>query len=237
MAKFQSLRKPLLSQEVEKQLHQSIIDGIFNSGEKLPTERELTEQFQVSRMTIREALKSLKKSGLIEVRRGMNAGAYVREQSPEPITESFQNLIQMGRVNFHDLIEARLYLEPSTAKSVALRGDPKGVETLEKLLDNAEKMLKTSCKKARLLNVSFHCEVARISSNQIVSFITESVTQVFSEFLIESTKEDLSKNEIMLLIEQHREILEAIQNKDGDRAYQKTKSHLEKVQLMYRRVT
>ena len=98
MAKFSSLKKPLLSKEVEAQLRASINAGTYKPGDKLPAERELVEQFQVSRVTVRDALRDLQSLGLISVKRGVNAGAYVSEPSPQPITQSLENLIQMGIV-------------------------------------------------------------------------------------------------------------------------------------------
>ncbi|MCG8566227.1 MAG: FadR family transcriptional regulator [Desulfobacterales bacterium] len=235
-ATFKPLRKTLLSQEVEIQLKKSITDGNFLPGEKLPTERELCDQFQVSRVTIREALKSLKKSGLIITKRGMNAGAYVCELTADAITESFHNLIQMGKVDYDHLIQARLYIEPATARTVALQADPKSVENLSRLLDHAEKLTETSCRQARLINVSFHCEVAKMSGNPIVQFITESVTQGYSEFLIEKTKSELNPKEVLTLIDQHREIVDALIKKDADLAHERTRTHLEKARTMYKRL-
>lgn len=204
MANFKSLKKPLLSLEVERQLKDAITDGSFKPGEKLPTERELCEQFQVSRVTIREALKSLCKSGLIKTKRGIHAGAYVCELNADAITESFHNLIRMGKVNYDHLIEARLYIEPATARSVAEDAPESAVECLDRLLDKAQETARTSCRKARLINVSFHCEVAKMSGNPIIHFITESVTQAYSEFLIEETRTELDRGGVQTLIDQHR---------------------------------
>ena len=235
MANFRSLKKPLLSQEVERQLKKAITDGTFMPGEKLPTELELCDQFQVSRVTIREALKTLKTSGLIEIKRGMNAGAYVCEFTADAITESFFNLIHMGRVNYGHLIDARMYLEPNTARSVALTADTKDLDQLKDLLDKAEKMVPVSCREARLINVSFHCEVAKISDNPIIHFITESVTQAYSGMLIKETSEELDQKGVLALIKQHREILNAIRERDPEKAYNLTRDHLQHAKDMYRR--
>lgn len=234
MVNFKSLKKPLLSQEVENQLKKSITDHTFKPGEKLPTELELCEQFQVSRVTIREALKSLKKSGLILTKRGMNAGAYVCELNADAITESFHNLIQMGKVDYDHLIEVRLYLEPATARSVAIHATENTIDSLDRLLDQVQKTVLTSCRKARLLNVSFHCEVAKMCSNPIIHFITESVTHAYSEFLIEKTKKELDHKGVQILIDQHRGIVDALRQRDPDMAYELTRLHLENARAMYK---
>lgn len=236
MATFRSLRKPLLSQEVENQLKASITDHTFKPGEKLPTEMELCEQFQVSRVTIREALKSMKKSGLILTKRGMNAGAYVCELNADAITENFRHLIQMGKVDYDHLIEARLYLEPSTARSVAIHASEEDIDGLYNLLEQAEKTARSSCRQARLTNVRFHCEVAKLSDNPIILFITESVTQAYSEFLIEKTKKELDRKGVLALIDQHRAIVDALHHREPDTAYELTRLHLEKARAMYKKI-
>lgn len=236
MPLFKSLKKPLLSKEVEEQLRQSISARIYRPGDKLPSERELVDQFEVSRATVRDALKNLQNQGLISVKRGGNAGAYVSELTPQPITQSIDNLIQMGKVNFAHLIEIRLYIEPYVAMSAAIHRTSGDINTLTELLNRAEAYLDTSRKKARLTNVRFHCEVAKITQNALISFFCESITQVYSSMLIEMTHKQLEKSAISKLISEHRTILEAIGNRNPKEAFQKTKTHLIETYYTYSKI-
>jgi len=226
MPGFKSLKKPLLSREVEKQIKLSILNGSYNAGEKIPSERELVDQFQVSRVTVREALRGLQQSGLVQIRRGRQAGAYVCEPDPSTITENFQNLIHMGKVNFAHLMEIRLYTEPDVARSAALHRTQDNVDTLVRLLDRAEADLNVSRKKSRLTNVRFHYEVAKILNNTIITFLCESITQIYSAIIIEMTFTKLDKKGIAKLILEHRSILDAIAEKNPAAAFERTKKHL-----------
>lgn len=230
---FTSLRKPPLSQEVESAIKRSIQDGVYKPGEKIPPERVLVEQFQVSRVTIREALRNLQRSGLITIRRGVKAGAYVSELTSEPITENFQNLIQMGRIDYSHLIDARLYIEPRTAEMAAKYRTPQDLHRLEALLDKAEDLLIESRKNARLLNVSFHCEVAKITKNPIIVFITESITQSYSALIIDRTSDILGPSQVRKFIDEHRDILDSIIKQNSAEAYEKTRRHLLETYLTY----
>ncbi len=236
MAKFSSLKKPPLSKEVETQLRASISAGIYKPGDKLPAERELVDQFQVSRVTVRDALRDLQSLGLISVKRGVNAGAYVSEPSPQPITQSFENLIQMRKVNFAHLIELRLYIEPDVARTAALFRTSEDVDTLTDLLDRADKSLDVSRKKARLINVGFHFEVAKIARNALIIFLCESITQVHSAMIIEMTRTKLDKKGIAKLISDHRSILEAIASGNPEWAFTRTKKHLLETYYTYTRL-
>jgi GntR family transcriptional repressor for pyruvate dehydrogenase complex len=236
MPPFKSLKKPPLSKEVEEQLRKSINAGIYKPGDKLPSERELVDQFQVSRVTVRDALKNLQILGLASVKRGVHAGAYVSEPNPQPITQSIDNLVQMGKLNFAHLIEIRLYIEPEVARSVALHCSSEDVDKLKELLDRAESYLETSRKKARLTNVRFHSEVAKIMHNALIVFLSESITQVYSAMLIEMTHTKLDKKGIAKLITEHRTILDAIAERNAQEAYERTKKHLIETYYTYSRI-
>lgn len=226
MSGYKSLKKPLLSEEVKSAIKASIADATFKPGEKLPSERELVDQFQVSRVTIREALRNLQSEGLIEVRRGVYAGAYVSELNSDPITENFRNLMHLGRIGFSHLIDARLYIEPRASEIAAKYCSDEDIDRLRQLLDRAESQMADSRKNARLTNVSFHCEVAKITKNPIIIFITESITQSYSATIIELTRTRLKRQVIHKFIQGHREILDAIVKGNSDEAYEMTRRHL-----------
>lgn len=233
---FGSLKKPPLSKEVEDKLREAINAGIYKPSDKLPAERELVDQFQVSRVTVRDALRNLRNLGLINVKRGVNAGAYVSEPNPQPITQSIQNLIQMKKVTFAHLIELRLCIEPDVARIAALLRTSDDVDILNDLLDRAEKCLKTSRKEARLINVGFHFEVAKITQNALIVFLCESITQVHSAMIIEMTRTKLDKKGVAKLISEHRSILEAIAEKNPEAAFERTKNHLVETYHTYTKI-
>lgn len=230
---FKSLKKEPLSKEVEAQIKELIISGKFKPGDKLPPEREMVEQFQVSRVTVREALRSIQHLGLISIKRGIQAGAYVSGPNPEPITRSFQNLIAMRKVTSTNLIDVRLMIEPEVARIAATQHTDEDIKMLCELLDRAERRVRFSCKEARLINVQFHNEVAKIIKNPILLFISESVTQIFSAALIEITRGEINEEKVLELISQHREILTSIIEKNAEKSWNLTREHLLKTREMY----
>ena len=236
MALFKSLKKPPLSQEVQRQLLESITSGVFAPGDKLPSERELMEQFEVSRVTIRDALRIIQSLGLVTIKRGVNAGTYVCEPTGEPITKSFENLIAFGKVNFSHLIQARLIIEPEAARIAATCATDKDIANLQTWLEKAAGSVHKSLKEARLANERFHHEIACISKNPIIIYITESITQVYLEMLIEMTGAKLGKNDILRLVDQHRGILKPIMERNGDEAARRVTEHLLTAYSVYSRI-
>lgn len=218
---------------MEQQLRQAIVTGVYRPGDRLPSERELSEQFKISRATVREALRHLQSNGLILIKRGVDAGAYVSELEPGPIIESFNNLIRLGKVNFAHLMHARLYIEPPATRVAAVIRRSEDIENLTKLLDEAERSVNYSPGKARLICTRFHCEVTRILQNPIIDFVCESITQNYSSVLIEMSKTKLTKDDILELIETHRDILDSIVKKEPSRAYEKARNHILDTYSMY----
>jgi DNA-binding FadR family transcriptional regulator len=233
MNSFKPIRKKIISKEVEHRLRESILNGFYNPGDKLPSERELVEQFKVSRVTVREALKTLESNGLIAIKRGMNGGTYVSELKPDPIIKNFRNLISLGKVNFAHLMHARLCIEPHSAKAAAVIRTENDLTNLASLLEDAERYVNYSPRKARLICTRFHCEVASILQNPIIDFICESITENCSSVLIEMSQTKLDKNAILNLIDEHRYLLDPIIRKEPTEAYERTRNHLIKTYHMY----
>lgn len=236
MTTLKSLKKDLLSNQVQEELIKALIRDGLKPGDKLPSERELAEQFQVSRATVREALNQMRSAGFTETRRGLYAGSYIAEPCARLITENFQSLVAFGVVDFAHLIDARLHFEPEIARTAALCASEAEVRGLSELLDGVEKLSESSCKEARLMNVRFHYEVARITKNQILVFITEAITQVYSGILIELTRESLERDEVLGLAGEHREILDRIAARDAEGAAETAKRHLIGTFRMYSQI-
>jgi DNA-binding FadR family transcriptional regulator len=236
MFSFKAIKKTSLSQQIENNVKNAIASRIYKPLEKLPSERDLMSQFNVSRTTIREALMGLQSSGLIVVKRGVNAGAYVSEINPDPITKNLQNLIKFGMINFVHLTEARLYIEPEAARIAAICRTDKDIEILNQLLEKAEASNKTSGKEARLINIRFHVEIAKVTQNPIIIFISESITQVYSTVIVEMTRTKLTKADVIKNIESHRYILDSLIEKNGKEAFERTKEHILGLYHLYRRI-
>src|SRR3989304_4981646 len=103
-----SIKGPRASQEIVHQLRQAIYLGRLCPGDKLPPERELARQFESSRVTVREAIRSLELAGLVSVKRGSGGGAFIADVDLRPLKESFSTLLRLHKVTISHLTEAGL---------------------------------------------------------------------------------------------------------------------------------
>jgi GntR family transcriptional regulator, transcriptional repressor for pyruvate dehydrogenase complex len=139
MTKFKPVKQSRVSNEVVDQLKESILAGHLKSGDRLSSERELASQFQVSRVTMREALRALENLGFIATRQGVAGGPYVTDLNFEHLVDSFLDLFMAEKITIPDLHQVRLFIEPEVARLAALNVKPAYAKRLKEALA-AEKL-------------------------------------------------------------------------------------------------
>src|SRR5260370_39968207 len=102
------------SSSISDQIRQAIVTGKLTEGERLPPERTLAEQFGVSRVTVRDALRGLEAMGLVEVRVGARGGAFVTVPSGTLVGQTMSDMMLMSALTPEDIVEARLIVELGT---------------------------------------------------------------------------------------------------------------------------
>jgi GntR family transcriptional regulator, transcriptional repressor for pyruvate dehydrogenase complex len=136
--RFKPIRQLRVSEEVVEQLKQSIVLGHFKAGDKLPSERDLSEEFQVSRVAVREALRALENSGFVVTRQGANGGAYITDLTFEHLENAFLDLFFAEKISIPELYQVRVLLEPEVARLAAANVTPEYAELLRETLKQEE---------------------------------------------------------------------------------------------------
>ena len=123
--------------EVLEQLREAILSGRIRPGDRLPGERQLCESFGVGRPTLREALRSLEATGLIEVRPGKGGGSYAVTPSEATVGDALAALVNLRGASLEDLAEFRVDFEAENAGWAARRADAGDISALEALVSEA----------------------------------------------------------------------------------------------------
>ena len=173
MTIFRPVRQLRVFEEIVAQLKQSILMGRFRPGDKLPTERELVEQFQVSRVAIREAFRTLENSGFIVTRQGANGGAYVTDLSFEFLANAFLDLFLAEKISIPELHRVRLIIEPEIARLAALAVTPEYAHRLKKALES-EELPTTSLSEDIEMKTAVHYILAEMCGNRFLEAIVRS---------------------------------------------------------------
>lgn len=174
MQTFKPIRQFRVSKEVTEQLKQSILLGNFKAGDKLPSERDLSEEFQVSRVAIREALRVLADSGFIVIRQGAMGGAFVRDLDFEHLGSAFLDLFLAEKISIPDLHQVRYLVEPEVARMAALRITPEYAQRLRDSL-TAEDLPETSLPDDLDNKTKVHFLLAEMCGNRFLEALVRSL--------------------------------------------------------------
>src|ERR1700736_311131 len=214
---------PKASDVLARELRERILNGELAEGTALPAERELVKQTQMSRATVREALRIPEVQNLVRVRTGRAGGAFVQRPTTNGMASSVSMLIRGQRIKLADLMETREALEPFCAESAARKRTDDDLE----LLDRAnEEIADPDADLSTFLqaNLDWHVGVAMASHNELlIGFMT-----ALSQAIYAGTENAafVDENVRIVTARAHRSITTAIRSRDADTAGRRMRRHV-----------
>jgi GntR family transcriptional repressor for pyruvate dehydrogenase complex len=232
---FQGVRHSNVYQKVVDQVEEAILTDQLAPGQRLPSERKLTEVFHTSRRTLREAMRVLEQKGLIEVRTGSKGGSFVTDRSSNRMVESFTILIRRRKIPFERLFEFRTAVESEAAALAARRATPAGLKALKDMVAEAGKLAKSGLASSGLFNAQetrLHLYLGTMSGNPLY----EIILGIIHEILVSPSFELVPVDEPYLL-EAHRDwtgIVAAVARKQVTSARTLMRRHLRRFSRYHR---
>jgi GntR family transcriptional repressor for pyruvate dehydrogenase complex len=227
-ALFQQVpREPRLSDKVADMMLETILSRKLQVGERLPSERELGEQFNVSRTVVREAVRALVAKGVIEVRSG--SGLRVAAVDAAAVSESMSLYLRGATLDFERVHEVRALLEVHIAGVAAERATE---EDIAKLRGVHERMKREAddVENAARDDLEFHRMIALATQNDLYLLLMDSIGSA----LIDIRRENLGSGSTPTTIGQHEAVLERITAHDPEGARKAMSAHLEGVARWWR---
>src|SRR5574341_442264 len=213
-----------LYQQIVEQIERRIIAGDLKVGDQLPSERELAEQFAVSRIAVREAVKALREKGLVEIRPGK--GTFITNGTSGVVRNSLGLLIKFGSTDgSSNLVEVREILEPEIAALAATRitdeqiaAMSEAVGIMDTALDNVDVFVEA--------DLDFHLALAQATQNPIIPLLMDSIIDLLREQRkrIALTKGGLQRGQY-----HHKRILDAVMRRDSEASRKAMQIHLQHV--------
>ena len=226
---FQAAKQTKIFQDVVDQIQEAIFDGRLKAGQTLPAERELKIMFNISRGTLREALRVLEQKGLIEIKLGVGGGSVVKAVDTEKITESLGILIRSQKVSLNHLAEFREDVEGIVAAHAARRHTPKDIQRLKKLLAEANECVGQGQRGRNAFietDKQIHLNMALITGNPIyisvLHSIHDNIHRYYDRFLSMEHRE-LKENYQDLF-----DMVQAIEHGEVERARQVAQNHVQR---------
>jgi len=221
---LKAVKKKRAYEDIVKQIRNLIERGKLKGGDQLPTERDLSETFKVSRATVREAIFSLETMKLVDRRQGN--GTYVIASSEEALVQPLAVSLFHEKDDLIDIFSIRKIIEPEIAQLASENSTLEEVNELEDILKEQEKEVANS-KNPIQTDTEFHHLLARMAKNRVLErlllALVDLLTKTREKYL--QTEERKQKS-----LHGHLNILAAIRNGNGRAARQAMRRHLEDVE-------
>ena len=218
-----------LSDAIVDQILEGIRTGAFAPGTVLPPERSLAERFGVSRGSVREALRLLEYSGILDVRTG--SGTYVAEAGVSKAAALRAQAALLGEHSPLDLVIARRAIEPVCAGLAATNRTAADLELLRRLLEEQEDLLERGEETAEA-DLTFHVSVASACRNPVLMLLYDRIAEIMRQDIWLDLRRRSRKSEGTpeQYMHQHRETLAAIERGDAAAAARSVDAHISTVE-------
>ena len=210
---FNQVRQGRITDNIVNQIKDAILAGIYKTGDRLPSEGELKNLFNVSRVPIREALRSLQEMGFITIRPGVLGGVFVAQMGIKSVSDPLSSMLQLGNIKISEIWEFRILIEPGISRLAAERRNDLDIKQIEDTVSVREKAMKNG-KAPVVSNIDFHQAVARAAKNPIAVMVLDALAGVL---MSELRKFSFSMEDHKSMIKFHRNIFECIKKKDTER--------------------
>jgi GntR family transcriptional repressor for pyruvate dehydrogenase complex len=224
------MQRVSLIDSIVEEIKQRISQGELKDGDSLGSQDDLAKRMEVSRPTLREALKRLELMGLIETKHGR--GTFVKTITPQDFMNPLASFLVINQESAIELLEARLYIEGAVAALSAKNASQNDIKGIKKKLADMKTAAKTASVEKFIANdVQFHLLVAESSKNRVLTKVVNILRDLLHQLLhkvFEIQSDSLAKT-FNQTISFHEKILSAIEQHNPDMARRHMEAHLKDV--------
>ena len=221
---YKAVRTSRLYEQIVQQIEESILKGALKPGDQLPAERELAQNFGVSRTAVREAVKALREKGLVEAYSGR--GTFITNGTSQAIRQSLDFMSRIGQLEgLAHLAELRQILEPEIAALAAVRIEEQllasmreAVATMDRNLHDPDAYIEA--------DLDFHLALAEAAANPLVLSLLDSIVGLLREQRLRIFRIDGGPERGQF---HHKRILASIEARDPEEARSAMRAHLGQV--------
>jgi GntR family transcriptional regulator, transcriptional repressor for pyruvate dehydrogenase complex len=226
---FQPVVKTNLADIIIDQIITFIKEGKLIVGERAFTERQLAEQFEVSRVTVREATKRLKQMGFLK--KGSGNSYVISKPSPEKILEPIIHSIILNENDNKKLVELRRILETNAAVIAIKNATENDIKELFEIVRDMEKNI-DDCDVFSEYDYFLHVKIAQATYNPYLFKLITSIRDILKEEIKRLAKVEVNRKKVFKI---HKEIVEGIRNRDPVAVTNSFNSHFDNVESCYER--
>lgn len=227
------LFKPVIgtrpADEIQSQIRALLASQRLKEGDRLPSERDLSDQFSVSRNTVRQALRSLADSGLLDMKKGAVGGAFIRNGGGDAVLAGLTDLYALGAIQPEHLTEVRILVGVEVVKLACQRGTEEEFAALEANVALAEQAVRDKNIPLRTdINLEFYRMLARMTRNPLLVILTDAVMAITKTFV-----EEFMRTSNPTVMPFRRKLLRDLHARDVEAATDRMREHLLRLQKIY----
>lgn len=222
------INKNAVSDQIVEYIEERIIKGELKSGDKLPSERVFAETLGVSRIPLREALRSLSQLGLVETKHGQ--GTFIRDANNSFLTRKLATYMYSNETSVFEILQFRQILESECAKLAATLATGEELEEIRYYMIKAEEAENSirngDYEQFSIMDLKFHTAIVKAAHNLLFLNMFNAIEKTLKIQQIWSLSES---DEIYDYIAFHRLIFAAIEKRDPEEAYNSSRDHIIRV--------
>ena len=230
---IQPIKRHGLTEEISFRILDLVQRGHFKPGDKLPPERELAEQLEVSRPSLREAMSSLAFMNVVEIRQG--SGTYITSLEPDLLSENLEHIFTLGKSTVVHVMQCRNIVEPDCAALAAGKITPEQIEQLRAIALQTREHTDDLVEHAEL-DIQFHLLIVEAANNPLLKRFLSSITVLDRTARakgLSNLPDGYRQERIRQAYEDHIQVVKALESKDAEASRAAMKRHLEHVEVSF----
>lgn len=226
---FRPVKATRAFEEIAAQIRGELAGGRLKPGDRLPAERRLSEQFGVSRNTLREALRGLENAGLLRLRKGAAGGAFVARESGGAVIAGLRDMYHLGAIGPDHLTEARVWIESLAVRAACERATAEDLAAMHaNIADAAKAREEGDFYRRAAIHLDFHRLIARATHNPIMAIMMEAIMEIMQHFIAAIGPRDNA-----YVLPSRRRFMRHMEARDADRAVAEMERHLRRLNRAY----
>lgn len=215
--------------KIMEQIKMNIVNKDLKPGDKLPSERELSEKTGASRASVREALRALEMIGVINTVWG--DGSYINENIEGNLSESIGLLFSLSGHSYEQVIQLRRSIELETVSIAAKNATEEDIRVLRDIFDKMENT--SNIAESAEYDRQLHYEIAKMTKNIFFINLLRGIHHIITSFILIARENIVESEEGPKLMRQHSDLIDAIESKDPLKAREIMLGHMELVEKYY----
>jgi GntR family transcriptional repressor for pyruvate dehydrogenase complex len=224
---LKAVEKKKAYEDIVQQIRTLIEEGKLKRNDQLPSERDLSETFRVSRTTVREAIRTLESMKLLQSRQG--TGTYVLASSEESLIQPLAAALYNEKDDIRDIFYIRKIIEPHVAELAAENATPQEIEELERILRTQEECIGQG-ENIIETDSAFHNLMVKATKNRVMERLIIAMIDLLKKSREQYLFEDENDKRAIRSLEGHQRVLSAVKRGDGEAARKSMLQHLEDIE-------